>query len=132
MHLWHGTRVPKDLIETSWGVEKIMAERNTEIRRCAIEKMGWDQFVLASEFKLVDECPDPANPGQMLRLYDIPRKVLDLPVRALLCTNATVERDGARHTFGLTTPTDCRTALSAAAWSFDLTEGEYKELVRAT
>jgi hypothetical protein len=58
--------------------------------------------------------------------------VLDLPVRVLVCTNATTERDGSRHTFGLTIPTDCRTALSAAAWSFGLTEQQYKELVRAT
>jgi hypothetical protein len=132
VYSWHGTRVPRDLIEIGWTVEQIMAERNTEIRRCAIERMGWNRFVAAADFKLVDECPDPSNPGQVLRLYDIPRKVLDLPVRALICTNATTERDGHRHTFGLTIPTDCSTALSAAAWTFDLTEREYKELVRAT
>ena len=131
-HYWHGTRVPADLVETGWDVERIFAEKNAEIRRCAIERMGWDTFVVAAGLKLTDECADPGNPGQVLRLYDVPRHVLDLPVRVLVCANATRERDGGRHTFGLTVPTDCRTALSAAAWSFGLTEKEYSGLVRAS
>ena len=132
LHMWHGTRVPADLIETDWDITRIMAEGNTEVRRCAIEKLGWNRFVVDADMKLADESPDPGNPGQVLRLYDVPRKVLDLPVRVLVAHNATRERDGSRHTFGLTTPTDCKTALEAAAWTFDLTVNEYKELVRAT
>jgi hypothetical protein len=132
LYMWHGTRVPADLIETGWSVEQIMAEPNTEVRRCAIEKMGWDQFISASGFTLADECDDPGNPGQVLRLYDIPRNLLDFPVRVLVCTNATVERGGTRHTFGLTVPTDCGTAMQAAAWSFGLAEKEYRALERAT
>lgn len=132
IHMWHGTPVPADLIETGWDVERIMAERNTEIRRCAIEKMGWDRFVAAAKFRLADEADDPGNPGQILRLYDVPRDVLDLPVRVLVAHNATRERDGSRHTFGLTVPTDCQTAVSAAAWTFDLSEKQYAGLARAT
>jgi hypothetical protein len=132
IHMWHGTRVPADLIEIGWDVARIMAEENTEIRRCAIEKLGWDRFVTEAGMTLTDECPDPGNPGQVLRLYDIPRDVLDLPVRVLVCVNATRERDGSRHTFGLTVPTDCRSALAAAAWCFDLTEREYAGMARAT
>jgi len=129
---WHGTRVPADLIETGWDVTRIMAETNTEIRRCAIERMGWDRFVADSGLTLSDEADDPGNPGQVLRLFDVPRTVLDLPVRVLVCANATRERDGSRHTFGLTVPTDCRTAIAAAAWSFGLAETQYKTLARAT
>ena len=129
---WHGTRVPADLVGTGWDVTRIMAEENTEIRRCAIERMGWDRFVADAELTLSDEADDPGNPGQVLRLYDVPRTVLDLPVRVLVCHNATRERDGSRHTFGLTVPTDCRTALSGAAWTFGLTETQYKTLARAT
>ena len=128
---WHGTRIPADLVETGWGVEQIMAETNTEIRRCAIERMGWDQFVTAAGLKLSNEMDDPGNPGQKLRLYDVPRKVLNLPVRVLVCVNATRERDGSRHTFGLTVPTDCKTAIDAAAWSFGVTTKEYRQLARA-
>jgi len=132
MWCWHGTPVPQDLIETNWDVTRIHAEENVEIKRCAIEKFGWPEFIAAAGYTLVDECPDPGNPGQVLRLYDIPRKVLGYPARGLVCTNATRERDGSRHTFGLTVDTGCRTAMAAAAWTFDLTEKEYKQLARAT
>ena len=132
LHSWHGTTVPADLIETGWDIKRIMAEKNAEIRRCAIERYGWDRFVVGAHFTLADGCDDPGNPGQTLRLYDVPRKVLDLPVRVLVAHNATRERDGSRHTFGLTTPTDCKTAIEAAAWCFDVNADEYRTLLRAT
>ena len=132
LYSWHGTGVPADLVEVGWSVAQIMAEENAEIRRCAIERMGWDQFVDAAGLKLADESDDPGNPGQRLRLFDVPRNVLEWPVRVLVAHNATRERDGSRHTFGLTVPTDCRTAVAAAAWSFGLTDREYADLARAT
>ncbi|MGV7585261.1 DUF6745 domain-containing protein, partial [Mycobacterium kansasii] len=132
LYMWHGTQVPADLIETGWDVERIMAERNTEVRRCAIEKMGWDNYVREAGLTLAHEDSDPANPGQRLRLYDVPRDLLDWPVRVLIAHNATRERDGSRHTFGLLVPTDCRTAIAASAWTFGLTESEYAQLARAT
>ena len=61
--------------------------------------MGWDQFAKAAGLKLVDQAPDPANPGQVLSPYDVPRKVLNLKVRVLVCANATRERGGTRRTF---------------------------------
>ena len=45
VYAWHGTGVPEDLIEGRWSVDRVLKERNTEIRRCAIEKMGWDAFI---------------------------------------------------------------------------------------
>ena len=132
LYSWHGTGVPAELVEVGWSVAQIMAEENTEVRRCAIERMGWDQFVDAAGLKLADESDDPGNPGQRLRLFDVPRNVLEWPVRVLVAHNATRERDGSRHTFGLTVPTDCRTAVAAAAWSFGLTDREYADLARAT
>jgi hypothetical protein len=132
IHFWHGTRVPAHLIETGWDAARILAEPNTAIRRCAIELLGWDRFVEDAGFRLRDAAPDPANPGQWLRLYDVPRTVLTQRARVLLCTNATRERDGTRRSFGLTVPTDCRSALTAAAWTFDIPEADYTNLARAT
>ncbi|MGV7681630.1 DUF6745 domain-containing protein [Mycobacterium kansasii] len=132
IYMWHGTKVPADLIQNGWDVQRIMAEPNTEIRRCAIEKMGWENYVHAAGLTLAHESDDPGNPGQQLRLYDVPRDLLDWPARVLIAHNATRERDGSRHTFGLLVPADCRTATSAAAWTFGLTESEYAQLARAT
>jgi hypothetical protein len=124
--------VPADLIETDWTPERILAEPNVEIRRCAIERMGWDRFAAAAALMQLDRAADPANPGQLLRLYDVPGRLLDSAARVLVCTNATRERDGSRRSFGLTVPVDCRSALAAAAWTFDLAEAEYVNLARAT
>jgi hypothetical protein len=129
---WRGTQVPADLIEPGWTPMRILQEPNTEIRRCAIEHLGWDHFVAAAELTELDQSPDPGNPGQLLRLYDVPGRGSHNRMRVLLCTNATAERSGDRHSFGLAVPADCPTALAAAAWSFDLTEAEYRKLSRAT
>lgn len=132
LYFWHGIRVPADLIETDWTPERILAESNVEIRRCAVERMGWDRFAAAAELVELDRAADPANPGQLLLLYDVPDRLLDNAARVLVCTNATRERDGSRRSFGLTVPVDCRRALTAAAWTFDLAEAEYVTLARAT
>lgn len=132
LYFWHGTQVPAELIETEWGPEQILAEPNPEIRRCAIERLGWDRFASAAELTEVDRAVDPGNPGQLLRLYEVPGRLLRHPARVLVCTNATRERDGTRRSFGLTVPSDCPTALAGAAWTFDIAETEYVSLVRAT
>ena len=85
-----------------------MAERDYERRLCAIERMGWDEFVRDARLTEVGQCPDPADPGRRLLVYDIPSTVLYCPVRVLICTNATAERGGTRHAFGLMVSTDCQ------------------------
>ena len=113
-------------------VERIMREENAEVRRCGIEAMGWDQFVVGAELKLVDAADDPANPGHRLELFDVPEQVYEVAVRVLLCTNASPERDGTRRRFGLTVPAEVGSAVGAAAWTFGVDEREYAGLVRAT
>jgi hypothetical protein len=130
---WHGTRVPAELIEKGWDTARILREPNAEIRRCAIERMGWDQFVLAAGLTRVGEpVPDPGNPGHLLALYDVPRRIYAEHVRVLICDNATPERDGSRRSFGLTVPADTPDPVAAAAWSFDVDPGDYRLLARAT
>jgi len=122
-------RVPADLIETGWDTQRILKEPNAEIRRCAIERMGWPAFITEARLKQVGATvDDPGNPGQTLALYDVPERIYDAPIRVLICTNATVERDGTRHTFGLTVPEHIATPLAAAAWTFDIPESEYAAL----
>jgi hypothetical protein len=132
VHAWHGLQVPAALIEDGWSVEQIMREPDVAIRRCAIERMGWEQFVTTTGLTQIDHCVDPANSGRQLRLYDAPPTLLDEPVRILLCTNVTAERDATRHTFGLVVPIDCDTALAAATWMPSPTEGEYGQPGGAT
>ena len=134
LYFVHGVRVPAVVVEhpETITVQQILAEPNAEVRRIMCEQMGWERFVADAGMRLVDECPDPANAPHTLALYDIPVQVFEAPVRVLLCTNASPERDGTRRRFGLTCPAEVSTALDAAGWTFGLSGSEYRELVRAT
>ena len=145
IHAWHGTRVPASLVTgDGWTVEAILREENTEVRRCAIERMGWDRFVAEAGLKMVGEpVEDPGNPGYepslvqrwlkgeqsmppgVLALYDVPRKIYGTAIRVLLCTNGTIERDGMRRRFGLTVPAHVSDPIEAAAWGYNLTREQY-------
>jgi len=133
LHSWHGVTVPADLIEEGWTTDRILREDNTEIRRCALHRLGWPAFIaqagLEQHGATVD---DPGNPGHTLALYDVPARIYDEPVKVLVCDNATPERDGQRRTFGLTVPASITDPVAAAGWTFGLGPAEYRELVRAT
>jgi len=134
---WHGTNVPDDLVVgAGWDVERILLEPNGEVRRCAIERMGWARFVASAGMTQVGaDHPDPGNPGRVLRLYDLPGRLRDLypqPARVLLVVNASPDRDGTRRAFGLPVPADVPDALGAAAATFGVSREEYASLDRAT
>jgi len=134
LHAVGGVRVDADIVERpeTITVERILTHGNAEQRRVMIDLRGWDWFTTAADLRLVDEAPDPGNTGETIALYDLPEQVYDEPVRVLLCTNASPERDGTRRRFGLTVPADCTTAVGAAAWTFGTNEATYGSLVRAT
>lgn len=129
---WHGVRVPRGLVEGRWSTDDILREPNAEVRRCGIERMGWDRFVVDAGLSQVGATvSDPGNPGHFLALYDVPAAIYDEPVRVLLCDNATPERDGTRRRFGLTVPADISDPVSAAAWTFGLRGADYRQLQHA-
>lgn len=131
MYAWHGTRVPEAVIRGTWTSKEIMAESNLEVRRCAIEVMGWDEFVVKAGLEFIATAPDPGNEGFTLDLYDVPDGLLNFSARVLLCTNATVERDGTRRRFGLTVPADINDPIAAAAWTFNVPVEQYQQLQHA-
>ena len=134
LYVWHGTRVPRGLIMGEWGVQDILAETNLEVRRCAIEKMGWEWLIIECRFEQVGTpANDPGNPGHELVLFDIPASLTpdESGGRLLLCDNATPERDGTRRRFGIVVPEDTPDPVAAAAWTFGLTSDEYAVLKRA-
>lgn len=128
---WHGTRVPEWAI-TDPTVDRIAGEANVEIRRCAIEAMGWDRYITAAGLSLHSAADDPGNPGQRLELFNAPADLIGTPVRVLLCVNGSPERDGTRRRYGLTVPADMDDPVSAAAWTYDLDRDGYALLTRRT
>ena len=124
---WHGQRVPRWVIESPTP-ERIAAEDNIEVRRCAIESYGWDLYVAG--WTPVDECDDPGNGPHRLALYDVPAEVWGDTVRVLVCTNGTPEPDGTPRRYGLAVPAHMTRALQAAAASYRVSEAEYATLAR--
>ncbi|NUR30455.1 MAG: hypothetical protein HOV83_32145, partial [Catenulispora sp.] len=128
-YFWHGRVVPRwAVLEPT--VARIATEANVEVRRCAIESMGWGRFTEQAELTLLDECPDPGNPGRRLSLHSVPGKVWGTPAHVLVCTNGSPDLDGGHHTFGLLVPVTVGSALAAAAWGYGLTADEYALLQR--
>jgi hypothetical protein len=131
LYYWHGTPVPADLVERGWDIPRILGEANVEVRRCAVERLGWDRFVVDAGLRPTGPAvPDPGNPDQTLTLYDVPERFLDRPARVLLCTNGTPERDGTRRRYGLVVPTHLSDPVAAAAWTYDWPENTYRQLAR--
>ncbi|MFI9387274.1 DUF6745 domain-containing protein [Kutzneria sp. NPDC052558] len=127
VHCWHGTRVPAWAVRNPT-VEAIAAERNIEIRRCAIENLGWPTYIEQAGLKLLAQAPDPGNHGSELRLYEdwSDRN------RILLAVNGSVERDGTRRWYGLRVPPWLSDPVDAAGWSYGLTGAQYSRLLRRT
>jgi hypothetical protein len=131
VHVWHGTRVPSWVIEDPTA-DRINQEFNVEVRRCAIEHLGWPAFIDQAGLKLLSRAPDPGNPGCELELYNLPRQKWHAPTRLLLAVNGSVERDGTRRRYGLRVPADFDHPLDAAGWSYGLTGAQYAGLRRRT
>ncbi len=131
-HIVHGLRLPFDLMQPGRSIQRILHERNAEIRRIAIERFGWDRFVIEADLTLVHgPVADPGNPANTLSLYDLPASY-GVGTRLLLCTNASPERDGTVRRFGLHVPATIDDAVAAAAWTFDVDRKSYERLDHAT
>jgi len=135
LHRWHGTPVPADLVSgDGWDLPRILSEQNTELRRCAIERLGWDVLVERAQLRAVHTAPDPGNPGADVALYDLPGELqpYEDPIRLLLVRNGTPERDGTVRRYGLSVPSDMSDAVTAAAWTYGTDRKTYAALARRT
>ncbi|WP_347593071.1 DUF6745 domain-containing protein [Acrocarpospora sp. B8E8] len=126
VHAWHGVEVPSWVI-TDPDVQRIDRESNIEIRRCAIERIGWPSYIEQARLWLLAAAPDPGNPGAELRLYDMRKDT-----RVLLAINGSVERDGTRRQYGLTVPGYLPDPITAAGWTYGLSAEQYSQLARRT
>ena len=131
VHAWHGTRVPSWVIDAPTA-DRITDERNVEVRRCAIERVGWPVFVDQAGLTLLDRADDPGNPGCELLLYDGWPEPRRTPTRLLLAVNGSVERDGTRRRYGLRVPAGFDHPLDAAGWTYGLSGAQYAQLQRRT
>jgi len=131
VHVLHGTHVPT-WVMTDPTVERVHAERNVEVRRSAIERIGWDTYIAQAGLRRIAAAGDPGNPGSALHLYDVPPGLWRRPARLLLVVNGSVEPDGSHRRYGLSVPAYFTDPVAAAGWTYGLSGEHYARLVRRT
>jgi hypothetical protein len=126
-YFWHGVRVPERFVYTPETIttEEMLRERNLEVRRLMLERIGFDRLILDTHARPVhmDEC------GALYRLRLSHRSSgvrLAEPMTLVHVTNSTAEPDGTRKRYFLRVPPSVRTAREAVAWTFGLTEEQYR------
>jgi len=131
VYVVHGTYVPDWVVEDPT-VERIHREPNVEVRRTAIERIGWDTYIDQAGLDCVASAPDPGNPDSGLYLYQVPQQGWEAPARVLVVVNGSAEPDGKRRRYGLSVPADIDDPVAAAAWTYGLTADQYAKLLRRT
>lgn len=127
---WHGTLIPEWVTQAPT-VEAALAEPNAEVRRCAIEAIGWPRFIAEAGLVKVAECPDPWNAPHALSLWDLPPDLVDTfgnPTRILLCSRGTPDRSGVVQQYGLTVPAHHDDPVAAVAELYDTPVEAYRKL----
>jgi hypothetical protein len=137
LHFWHGVRVPSALVSPGWEPRRIHREADPEVRRAAIERMGWPEYIKAARLPLISSSPDPGNGDRKLELYDLnppPQQQggLRITSRVLLMTNGSPDREGRVRQFAELVPGTLQDAVAAAAWQYGCTPWEYRSLRRRT
>ena len=116
VYAWHGVRVPERVIlrPDELTTAEVLGERNAEIRRVMIERIGMERIMDRAEVVSTDAR------GRLLRLsFDD-----DEPVVAVEVEDAT-EHDGMRRRYLLRVPPYMQTARDAVAWTWGMTRDEY-------
>ena len=123
MWAWHGTIVPREIIEEpeKITVASIEQENNIEIRRIRTERYGLSRYLIDSGAKLIHK-------DDWGKLYH--KEVAgDEPIVMVKVVNSTPEADGSMKDYFLRVPPDIKTARQAVAWTFGEDANTYSPAV---
>lgn len=125
IYAWKGIRVQPWVIEnrTSITPRAINRERDPRIRRCLIEILTPERYIALGEAVPVSR----DETGTLWRRHWA-RQVW----AAVEVINGTPEPDGTLKRYYLQVPPEMRTAREAVAWTYGMTEQQYRRLVRRT
>jgi len=118
-HNWHGIAIPDDIVDNPKKLkfDRIMNERNAEVRRALIDMYGFEKFIQHAFPRKLQE--DEYGVLYEHRLPD------DEPILVVKVTNSTPEPDGTYREYFLRVPPDTETAKEGVAWSFHLEDKDY-------
>ncbi|HTJ40283.1 MAG TPA: hypothetical protein VL738_44365 [Dactylosporangium sp.] len=123
LHAWRGMPIPSELVDRLAHLthREIAGERNAELRRVMLEHFGYERYLREAGARKVsqDEC------GVLWRLTFAD----DEPLTMVEVINSTPEPDGTSRVYWLRVPPDTTSAHAGVAWTFGLTEAEYRPMV---
>jgi hypothetical protein len=93
-----------------------LAQTNIELRRAAIEIVGWARILRELRAAVIDEHPDPEY-GALVEV-----QLPDLPTRSRFVH----ARCGTKREFAIGVPSECRTVAEAQAWLTGLPASEFE------
>jgi hypothetical protein len=107
---WRGVNVPPQVIlaPETYTPEQVLRERNAEVRRVLIERLGLERFIGLLRPEAIDQDTDPGGPRELLRLGVQGERE---PYVALRCRCPSTGR-----TYLLRVPPNVITCRAAAAW----------------
>jgi uncharacterized protein DUF6745 len=124
LHAWRGMPIPAAVAAQlpHLTVEQIRDEANAEVRRVMLEHFGFDRYLQASGARELHR-----DETGILWRVELDR---DEPLVMVEVVNSTPEPDGTSRTYFLRVPPNIRTARAGVAWTFGLTEEEYRPLAQ--
>ena len=125
VYAWHGVRVPERVIRAPHSLtgQDILDERNAEVRRVMIERVGYERFLALSGAREIH-----ADAAGVLYRIELPDDESVVLVRVV---NSTPEPDGSFRRYVLRVPPQIERARQAVAWTFDMKEAEYQPAVES-
>ncbi|WP_433608630.1 DUF6745 domain-containing protein [Dactylosporangium sp. CA-139114] len=124
LHAWRGMPIPSELVDRLGRLthRQIADERNAELRRVMLEHFGYERYLRAAGAHRVSQ--DETGTLWRLTFSD------DEPLAMVEVVNSTPEPDGTSRVYWLRVPPATRTAREGVAWTFGLTEAEYRPLIQ--
>jgi len=132
LNWWNGVELPADFWD--WTGQQVIDCDNLELRSIAIECMGWEP--IAESLTPLAVADDPANPGQVIELYEfvVASGVQSVPAERrhfVRVTNASPSMDGTRRSYIIQVSPRITDPVEAVARSFGVSADEYRNLARA-
>lgn len=115
---WHGTKVTEQIIMAPDTItaKQINDERNSEVVRAIVERLGWQKFMQLIDVKLVDKWFDSQHKLHY-ELYDFKNRRFELAPRLLKMESPQVH-DGTRPTYIEPVDPRLKTCEAARKWQF--------------
>ena len=116
---WHGIAVPAKLAANrdNLSAEQIVRIDNQELRRLALERLGWQRFLETADAELRAQDDYGKLWSTQIRLDGEHAQVVEV-------VNATPEPDGTHRRYFLRVPPRMSTAREAVAWTFGYENSE--------